>query len=383
MTCDIRYVSPSAIDTWELCPRRWGFRRLDRIPEPPAPWLELGTAVHGQHEHRYIFGVPYDLTTREGELADAAIHALPDPSTGEGSIWVEREEIIQVDGLAIGGKIDLLHETYPVPAVYDHKTGNPRYFKLEREELLSHPQAPVYGLVASVVCDAEEVDLRWNWVATKGAPRLYKSWHRVTADEAETRVRRHLPVVESIYDAASRFDTALQLPHNPSACYAYGRQCHYASRCNVNQVEIFMSKPNPFAQSAATAPAGAAKPNPFKTGVAAVVTPPSTPLRSATPPETPPAAETPVAPGPGDTSPDDPVNPPEKRKAGPGRPKKEKPVSAGGTVASDGQDRLGTSGTVESPTLTSNEIEARFEAWTDKVAERVVAKLAARLGGMP
>lgn len=374
MTCNVRYVSPSAIDTWNLCPRRWGFRRLDGIPEPPAPWLDLGLGVHAQHERRYIHGTPYDLTTREGQLADAAIAALPDAhgfepgGDADGVIHVEFEQIISVDGLRVGGKLDLLHETRPVPAVYDHKTGKPRYFKLEREALLAHPQAPTYARIASVVCGAEEVDLRWNYVSTQGAPRLHKSWHRVTAAEAEKRVRVHLPVVEAIYDAASRFDTALELPYKPESCYAYGRQCHYASRCSINKLEAIMGQPNPFAQGVAAA---ASKPNPFKTAAAAPAAPP-------------PAAETPppaTTPGPADTSPDDPVNPPEKgRKPGPGRPRKEKPVSADGTVASDGQAHLGTSGTVVPPEtqkmLDANDVKLEeIHAFADVVAARIVSRV--------
>jgi hypothetical protein len=65
----IEYVSPSTLETFAACPRKWGWHKLDRLPKPQNKGAGFGDRVHKQHEGWLAFGRPYDLTTHEGEVA--------------------------------------------------------------------------------------------------------------------------------------------------------------------------------------------------------------------------------------------------------------------------------------------------------------------------
>lgn len=41
-----RHLSPTAAATFEQCPRRWRFRYVERLPDPPGPAALAGTLVH-------------------------------------------------------------------------------------------------------------------------------------------------------------------------------------------------------------------------------------------------------------------------------------------------------------------------------------------------
>src|SRR6188768_3891482 len=48
------YVPPSAIETIDLCERKWAFVKLDRLDKGSSASAELGTDVHAQHERWFI-----------------------------------------------------------------------------------------------------------------------------------------------------------------------------------------------------------------------------------------------------------------------------------------------------------------------------------------
>ena len=39
----VRHLSPSSAGAYEQCPRRWKFRYLDRLPDPPGQAALAGT----------------------------------------------------------------------------------------------------------------------------------------------------------------------------------------------------------------------------------------------------------------------------------------------------------------------------------------------------
>jgi hypothetical protein len=75
----VAYVSPSALETFEMCERKWAWSKLDRLPKVMGDAAALGDGVHKQHEAWLGQGIPYDLTKRVGVLAMATMHLLPAP----------------------------------------------------------------------------------------------------------------------------------------------------------------------------------------------------------------------------------------------------------------------------------------------------------------
>lgn len=300
---DLEYVSPSSLETFDEaiggCEAKWGFSKLDGAEKSGSAATVLGSATHAQHEAWLRDGTPYDLTSKAGELALATSHLLPERDTF--GLRVEQELRVQhpsLPGVWFGGKIDL---NWAIPradlatdeshalrdghwllrVVLDHKTtGDIGYAKLTREALLTHPQAPMYATFFFIGhgqqrheypggkrewsdwhIDAADPDLelRWNYVTTKGRATPYHSWHRVTRSEIEHAfeahvlrpARRMLEIVNEANTRRARGEIfgANQLRKNLLACPNFGG-CPFKDRCGITPTKeiVSMSQPQDPAQ---------------------------------------------------------------------------------------------------------------------------------------
>lgn len=272
----VDYVSPSAIETFNDaaggCMRKWAWAKLDRSPKTENAAALTGTRTHSQHENWLQFGTPYDLTTHEGEIAQATLHLLPPPGVAN----VEGEMKFQLNGITFGGKLDgewveragtprlASHppeglepiEHLDRAVVLDHKTGNKTYFKLAKEQLLKHPQAPIYAVRSFLKYQLPIVELRWNYATTTKKPQPFPSWHVVRPEEIEAvwqeQVERPARRLLAVVDEANQTRRsgkpfgALQLPPNFNACAAFGG-CPFRSRCSLNgpqEIQAHMSQVN-------------------------------------------------------------------------------------------------------------------------------------------
>jgi hypothetical protein len=250
------YISPSALETFtgpglvrgaNGCARKWAWRKLDKIEIPPSGAAALGSEMHGHHERWLRDGTPYDRTTYAGELAAVTYDAGLLPPRETQGLEIEVERRIKVAGIALGGRIDV---TWP-GVVLDHKsTGDQRWAKLSREQLLGHPQAPIYALIEQHWHGTLETELRWNYaVKSKPRPKALPSWHKVTVQEAYDAVSPWLEpaalIVATVKAANDNGVRARHLPFNAGACEAYGG-CPYRSNCNLSRQEIIenMTTPN-------------------------------------------------------------------------------------------------------------------------------------------
>lgn len=157
-----RGLSPSSASTFEQCARRWRFRYVERLPDPPGVPALVGTFVHRVLEE-LMAASPADRTVEHArtmarqlwpeidehpawlalELDDDAARRvrwdawrllesyfrLEDPSTVE---VVEREQRIEcdLDGVPFVGIVDLVERRDGQIVVTDYKTGKaptPRY----------------------------------------------------------------------------------------------------------------------------------------------------------------------------------------------------------------------------------------------------------------
>lgn len=161
-------------------------------------------------------------------LIEHEIRLLTPPGVVKGfvDLFVPRPE---ADGWPVGLEADL-------PTVFDHKTtANLSYAKSE-DDLLTDPQALLYGLAARVHVKEktgkmpEHVGLVWNYVQTKGEPYT-----------RSVRVRQSLKVLESglepLFAQAADMATALKtrpqpndMPYNTDSCDKYGG-CSYRDIC--------------------------------------------------------------------------------------------------------------------------------------------------------
>lgn len=153
-------LSPSAAALWAQCPRRWWFKYVDRLPEPPPgePAI-LGTFVHEILEHLLDEGPAFRTLERARELAGElwpavaaseewqslgldelagrrfrqrawatveAYFSFQAPDAVE-PVARELEVTVELDGVPFRGFIDLVERQGPDGAVVvtDYKTGSP------------------------------------------------------------------------------------------------------------------------------------------------------------------------------------------------------------------------------------------------------------------
>lgn len=232
-TLYINYVSPSAIETFELCAHKWALTKIDRHPKEQSDAAALGSAFHDQKEKWLTQAVPYDMTTRAGELAQATMHLDPPPGVGT----CEKEMTFVHDGVTFGGKIDL-HWSFEGPdlrvaIVQDHKrTGQRQYAKLTKEALLGHPQFPIYAVYASQHYGTPWIHARWNYVEdggpkSKSRPKPLPSWHDLHVNEALATMPRWLTAARAMLEYVRRANVeglrARDVPKNTNSCYQFGK----------------------------------------------------------------------------------------------------------------------------------------------------------------
>lgn len=156
-------ISPSSAAMWEQCPRRWWYRYIDRLPEPPpGPHMVLGSFVHRILE--LLLDHPPEERTRDAarilarsvwqtEIVNSPEWASLDLSDEEAlefrrRAWstveayfsfqkpsevkpIEREleVLVEIDGVPFRGFIDLVEDEgtdgAPAVVVTDYKTGMP------------------------------------------------------------------------------------------------------------------------------------------------------------------------------------------------------------------------------------------------------------------
>ena len=225
---DLVLISPSQVRTFQECPRKWGFDKIDQIPVATSPGAAFGSLVHARLEGYFAHGVDVG-DDRAGKVASALATCYPPP--GDGSMLVEKQLVVEADGFAWRGKIDLIYqEDNGKIIVCDHKTlRQPELYALDSVELFRDVQAVIYSHLALKNFDVDWVHLQWTYAATQGAPKPYAV--RVLMDR--DHVAKHLPALEATAReilAARSATTANDLPPNLNACGNYGG-CPYAEHC--------------------------------------------------------------------------------------------------------------------------------------------------------
>lgn len=237
--------SPTQISTYIECPRKWAWRRIAKIYEPPNASAALGTETHALLEKYLTDGTMPDHVAHPvaAKVASSGLHLLPTPGT-EGML-LERQFRFQsprthyvYNGLkdveiAPGVPVVTLGADGSAPIVIDHKTTSSidAYAK-SADDLLYDPQAIIYAIDSMARFESRRVDLRWVYYQTKGVNRSYVTSQRIESSHA-AKVFETIEQVAS--EAASALDLGLQpldLEPNPSACNAYGG-CPHRHRCNL------------------------------------------------------------------------------------------------------------------------------------------------------
>ena len=230
---EIWRVSASQIKTWKDCPRKWGFKYIDGLEDPPGKAAELGSAVHKDLEW-YLQAGTIDTSTKSGKIAVAAKEILPGPSY---RLEVEREILFELEGITYRGFIDLIDpDGEEGPTIYDHKTSSdPKRWGLTEETLPEDVQALIYATWGILHWDLDSVAIQWSYLKTRGRAEATAVRAKISKDDALQKIREKIrPAALAIVEASSCAESAMELDPNPASCSNFGG-CPFADVCDLTE----------------------------------------------------------------------------------------------------------------------------------------------------
>ncbi len=242
-----QYTSVSQLERFASCQRKWWFRYVAGIKEPPSRGQELGSAGHERLERYYSAGA--DVRS-EFELAVAHLLPKPHPKRQPEVAITNR---LTAGGLPIVGYIDLLDESgehllgdgssvlEAYPEILDWKYTKDLKWAKSAEQLADTTQMIGYGAWRALA-DDKPAHVRLSHVTMryegKGAGR--KSTVLVPAERLIQGWRERTdPLAEGIIRVA-KASAAADVEPNWDACNAYGG-CHYKSACPRSKGDFLAS----------------------------------------------------------------------------------------------------------------------------------------------
>ena len=226
--------SPSQVDTFSLCNRKWWLNKIMGLEIPAHPSAVIGSAMHAELETYLEHGDPKVL----GPIARAGLEFLPKP----GTVVIEHDIgplALTAGGLPALGRIDCLDLRSEPPEVIDHKSiGNLDYAKTS-EELAKNVQMIVYARATTVELERmgvpapERVKVSHIAYQTKGRNIARKTSALVTQAQIEKTWGHIDATVRAMRETALTL-TPDRVTPTKSACDAYGG-CHFRDRCKALQ----------------------------------------------------------------------------------------------------------------------------------------------------
>jgi hypothetical protein len=242
-------LSPSQINTFAECERKWGWTYLEGLRGPPTGSAALGSATHAQLEN-YLRGEELDFTAPNNvaEIAATGVHLLPGPNAP----GLEIEKAFKFQSSATGiwyrgfvdAAVDPDHREGPdrgVPLIIDHKTTSDLKWRKTESDLQRDVQAIIYAKNALIRWpECTEVDLRWVYYQTRGRRIAVPTEVTLTRDHVEAVFEKIEETSQLIQLRLKAKPPVLDLTPNPKACNSYGG-CPFRARCNLGPEGMFKS----------------------------------------------------------------------------------------------------------------------------------------------
>ncbi|MXW96202.1 MAG: PD-(D/E)XK nuclease family protein [Acidimicrobiaceae bacterium] len=246
-------LSPSGAATFEQCPRRWRFRYVDRLPDPPGEEALIGTFTHRVLEHlmqrhpgrrtkddaRRIARASWPEMSgsddyRDLELDDEqalefrwkawraieGLWELEDPSGVEVQA-TEQQLSVTLDGVPFRGVVDRVESEPDGLVISDYKSGRaptPRYAPSRLQQVLLY--------AAAVAAETGEQPVR--------ARLLYLGQKIVATGVTPVELGGAVEQLKSTWDAIGDACHADDFSAQPGPLCGY---CPYVERCTEGQTE--------------------------------------------------------------------------------------------------------------------------------------------------
>jgi hypothetical protein len=233
------YVSPSELELYQSCQRKWAYKYVLKIDVPSHKSALLGTQVHKILENWLKHATPPDLRTRQGAIAAELILLSPPPQMP--GLQVEHAFAFKSQRAWYTGVKDVRVKVGPIPIIGDHKTTSNLAYAKDRAQLLAHPQVPIYATDEFLDPSVDIVEIRWNYVHTSGSHKTQPVWFQVGRNEIQDIFFGTLdPLAGEVEFMRMNEPDPQELPPTYETCEAYGG-CPYLSICNPNPKERLYS----------------------------------------------------------------------------------------------------------------------------------------------
>jgi hypothetical protein len=230
--------SASQVSTFELCPRKWAWLKLDGLEDRGNKFSSFGKITHAHLEGWFDLGV-LPPSTPEGAVARAILTHLPPPQTP--GIEVEKEIRIKLGGVPFLGYIDLrILDRDPRPFVSDHKTTSDLRWAKSPDELVDDVAATLYAYDTMITADVDEVDLQWTYGTSRGVVKTLPVCRTVTFDEIRPRIDKTDATAQTMREIFDAKPPAIEVPYDAGGCEAFGG-CPFRDNCNLSPQERIRS----------------------------------------------------------------------------------------------------------------------------------------------
>ena len=242
---DLSYVQ---IDTFERCPRKWGWEWLEGLIAPKNKFSAFGIYGHGVvagwlKNREFNWSPPVSLEHQQlgiepkkiADVAAAIVKELPPPQDVNPDD-VEIQQGMVIGGVSFVGAIDLWHR--PTRTIYDHKFVTSFRYCLTPEAMADDVQATLYAAWVMIsVPEAPSVRVQWTYGKREGKPESHVVRAELTGRDIQGRVSRTVETGRIILQVLKARMRALDLPINPSECEAFGG-CPYKGNCNLTPKQV-------------------------------------------------------------------------------------------------------------------------------------------------
>jgi RecB family exonuclease len=230
-------VSPTRIQSFQLCPRKWWYSEIQKLPQKESPGKALGTKCHKELEE-------YMLGKRSfKELSPVAASSFPFLDT-LGAVYTEYAiEFKTAKGVTVTGTIDLVD--LDNHRIIDHKFRKDlKKYGAKKEKLLEDEQAILYSHWAAENFEWDTVEFVINEHSTVEPYRSNQVAVQFSRQELLERAARLFDIVDERMLPFAELSEAKAEGTPTKPCYAFGgcdynKHCVYSPKFEGGTVGIF------------------------------------------------------------------------------------------------------------------------------------------------
>lgn len=235
------YISPTSIELFLACKRKWSFRYIDKIKTPVTENMQFGIDGHSRIEKFFKKKIKNFGSDKIGELVNKAYKKGLLPQKIE-NLQVEKKFSIRLsNNVNLIGYIDILAEKTNLNPlmVIDHKFIKDFKWALTEEKLASNIQAIIYSFAALTQYPQKEILNRWIYY-NKNKKTVKKIEILRSVDEVCDAINILKSLCEKIAIFKKECPAAIQTEPNFLSCSAYGG-CPHIEKCNPKPEEKLVS----------------------------------------------------------------------------------------------------------------------------------------------